>query len=321
MKYWVLAAAAVIPAVALATPITVTTASGKTVTAKVKQKDKDTSTTPAAPATPAASDRSGLGNALASDVTLGGISASSLVYGAGINPQQGPNGNTSGFAGAYAASGTGDWASLAKFSGASTPGSINAALSGLTLTMGFGLSDSRHGTWSITNTSQDNNLSLDLVFAMHTGGGSGSWLFDNYVLGAGSTAQGSWSLNLLNNGGQLADYSNLTLFARNAVATPFVPAPAAAGPSAPAAGTPAPAAETAPAAGGVVVQIPIGELLDELAKHGPIEAGTEIEFGGLFGDPVSAEVPEPAALAVFLAGLAMFGANMGLRKRRPAAAA
>lgn len=363
MKPWVIAAAAFIPAVALATPITFTTASGKTVTVKVKEKSKNTgagSTT----TTPAAStDRSGLGNALASDVTLGGISASSLVYGAGINPQQGANGNTSGFAGAYAGSGSGDWDSLVKFSGTGNLGAASSLLSGLTLTMGFGLTDMRHGTWSITNTNQSNNLSLDLVFAMHTGGGSGSWLFDNYVLGAGSTAQGTWALNLLNNGGQLADYSNLTLFARNAVATPLpvaaspapTPAPAptpvleelatvippitagggATSEGAPAAGTsetlagggasaseppsaPAPTTGTSPDNGGVVIQIPIGELLDELVKHGPIEPGTEIEIGGLFGDSPAADVPEPAPLVVFLTGLAMFGASLRQRKRRGA---
>jgi hypothetical protein len=284
MHKWIIAAAAFIPAVSLATPITLSTfasSKGSGVTVKVNSKGGS------------------IGSATAGDLTLGGVGASALVYSAGVNPQQGSNGNASAFAG--------DWSSFATFSGGASLASAHATLGGLDLTLGFSLTDMRHGTWSITNNDSANNLSLDLVFAMHTGGGSGSWLFDNYLLNAGSTAHGAWSLNLLNHGGQLADYSNLTLFARNAAASAV------------------PVADRAlPAAGGVSVDIPLADLLKELAERGLAQPGVAVELEGLFGAGPGAapgdgaEVPEPGTLAVFLTSLAMLGGGAWRRQRRSA---
>lgn len=295
MKAWIIAATALMPAFALATPMTFASSSqgaGKAAGKTVKVTGKVTS-----------ANGGSQGKAVAGDVTLGGISASQLVYGAGINPQQGPNGNTSGFAGAFSASGAGDWASLAKF--AAAPDSVEGKLGGLALTMAFGLTDLRHGTWSISNTDTHSDLSFDLTFAMHTGGGSGSWLFDNYLLQAGSTAQGSWSLNLLNPGGQLGDYSNLTLFVRNATAT------AAALDGAP---VPAPADQ--------VVEVALAELIDALQQHaGDIHHGDallESKFDPV-GFPQSGgatDIPEPGSLAMFLAG----AGTLALHRRRKRAA-
>ncbi|NHZ78834.1 PEP-CTERM sorting domain-containing protein [Massilia sp. CCM 8695] len=56
---------------------------------------------------------------------------------------------------------------------------------------------------------------------MHGGGGSAAWLFDNEALGAGAKSTGSWTLNALNPGGKLADYSSLTIFARDLSKTAF----------------------------------------------------------------------------------------------------
>jgi hypothetical protein len=75
----------------------------------------------------------------------------------------------------------------------------------------------------MSNTDQANNVNMDLVFAMHTGGGSGAWLFDEQSIGAGKTLNGTWALNLLNNGGQYSGYSNLTIFGRNYQETKVVP--------------------------------------------------------------------------------------------------
>ena len=338
MHKWILAAAFV-PALSLATPITFTTSTGKNVTVKVK----NTSTKPSAGASTGGGS---IGTAAASDVTLGGISANQLIYSPGINPQAGANGDSSGFAAAYANSGSGDWSSVAKFAGSST--STSASLSGLVLTMGFSLSDTRHGTWSLTNNDSNNNLSLDLVFAMHTGGGSGSWLFDNFLLSAGSTANGSWALNLLNNGNSYADYSNLTLFARNAAASPVVVTPTAAAPvpvvtpAVPAPTpvvnptvieTPAPAptvvllddpAPTTPApqstgnsgsGGGLSFDIPLSELLSVLIEHDLASPGIEVEFVGLFDNEQQTQVPEPGSAALVLSALALLGLAMRRGRR------
>lgn len=71
----------------------------------------------------------------------------------------------------------------------------------------------KSGSWSVTNTNTDYDIKLDLVFAMHTGGGSGAWLFDDHVIAAGTTQDGSWIQRMLNGGGKAGEFSNLTLFA------------------------------------------------------------------------------------------------------------
>ena len=75
------------------------------------------------------------------------------------------------------------------------------------------------GTWTL---SSDQGVTLDLVFAMHASNNSGAFLFDDLSLVSGGS--GSWEINWLNNGGNVPNYSNLTLFVRDVVVTP-VPEP------------------------------------------------------------------------------------------------
>lgn len=191
-----------------------------------------------------------IGTASVSDLTLGGSAADAFRYASGVNPQQGKSGNTSGFSSAFAADGLGSWGLLSKF-GSMAGNNSSASANGLAMV--FNKTDTRHGTWSVTNTNTAKDITLDLVFAMHAGNGSGAWLFDNQFIGAGATLSGVWDLNIFNDGKQYADYSNLTLFGRDRVLTaPVVntPAPATPAPATPAPATPAPAAPAiaAPAA-------------------------------------------------------------------------
>lgn len=163
-----------------------------------------------------------IGTATIHDVTLGGASATSLSYGNGINPQsKGPAGGSTGFNTAFAAYGSGAWSRLAAFGVNADNGTTrHSVVLGPSLTFTFDKSDGRHGAWTLTNNDAANDVELDLVFAIHTGGGSGAWMFDEQSVGAGQTLNGAWALNLLNNGGNYSGYSNLTLFGRNLDATP-----------------------------------------------------------------------------------------------------
>ncbi len=164
-----------------------------------------------------------IGTATAADVTLDGISADLLSYGNGINPQsQGPRGGSFVFGPAFSATGTGAWTRLAAFGGTADNGfALSSTALGTSLTMSFDQTNGRHGGWTISNNDSANDVEVDLVFAIHTGGGSGAFLFDEQVINAGKTLTGSWALNLLNNGKQYAGYSNLTVFGRNLTATPI----------------------------------------------------------------------------------------------------
>lgn len=162
------------------------------------------------------------GTALAStslsDVTLGGIAAGYVNYASGVNPQQ-HGGNASSFNSAFAAYGSGAWTALAlfdKFADNNLPALTSTAF-GNSLTMTFDKDSGRDGSWTIRNNDLTSDVTLDLVFAMHVGGGSGAWLFDNQVLGAGATLTGDWNSYMTNaNGNSFTSYSNLTLFARDA---------------------------------------------------------------------------------------------------------
>ncbi len=70
----------------------------------------------------------------------------------------------------------------------------------------------------------DQDVTLDLVFAMHASNHSGAFLFDDQGLVASAVTPGTWKIEWLNNGGNVPDFSNLTLFARDVVTTP-VPEP------------------------------------------------------------------------------------------------
>lgn len=161
-----------------------------------------------------------IGTATVNDVTLGGVAAQYISYASGVNPQAGPNGNTLGFSNAFQATGSGNWQSIAKFVTSSDGVSKSANVFGSVLTVYFDQTTTTSGTWSFTNGDTAHDVMLDLVFAMHTGGGSGAWLFDDKVAAAGTTLGGTWALNLLNNGGNVGDYSNLTIFTRNFLASP-----------------------------------------------------------------------------------------------------
>jgi hypothetical protein len=103
--------------------------------------------------------------------------------------------------------------------------SISTAAFGSALRFSFDKTSGRAGIWTLTNADLANAVELDLVFALHTGGGSGAWLFDEQKIGAGQTLNGTWALNLFNNGGKYSGYSNLTVFGRNFDATPIVATP------------------------------------------------------------------------------------------------
>ena len=134
-----------------------------------------------------------------------------------------PKAGSSGFASDFALYGSKQgWTSIAAFdSGADNGVAISTSKLGTSLTFTFDKTDGRHGSWTVANNDLKNKVQLDLVFAMHTGGGSAAWLFDNEVLGAGAKTGGNWTLNALNPGGKLSDYSNLTIFARDLGKTAF----------------------------------------------------------------------------------------------------
>ncbi|MES2991387.1 MAG: PEP-CTERM sorting domain-containing protein [Pseudomonadota bacterium] len=146
-----------------------------------------------------------VGGASTDDVTLGGLDSTMCVI-SGVNPAQGPDGNTSGFDGAFG----GGWTLLSKGAGAGTVDGVN-------FTLGFSQAD---GTWSITT---DQDATYDLVFAMHASDRSGAFMFDDFTSFASVTQSGTWAIEWLNNGGQVPGFSNINFFVRDVV-TP-VPEP------------------------------------------------------------------------------------------------
>jgi hypothetical protein len=159
----------------------------------------------AAPCTATAGFESFVGGASTDDVTLGGMDSSSCVI-SGVNPAQGPDGNTSGFDGAFG----GGWSLLSKGAGSAT-------IDGVTFTLDF---SQAAGTWSLTT---DQTATYDLVFAMHASDRSGAFLFDDHTSFASVTQNGTWAIEWLNNGGQVPGFSNVNFFVRDVV-TP-VPEP------------------------------------------------------------------------------------------------
>lgn len=166
-----------------------------------------------------------IGSATIHDVKLDGAQAIALSYGNGINPQsQGKNGGSTGFDAAFGPYGSGAWTRLAAFGASADDGfTLESAALGTSLALSFDKENGRNGGWTLSNQDAGNDVTLDLVFAIHTGGGSGAWLFDGLQIGAGETLSGNWALNLLNNGGKYSGYSNLTVFGRNLTATAKAP--------------------------------------------------------------------------------------------------
>ncbi len=170
------------------------------------------------PAFAAACGGANVGTSATGDVSFQSAASDDCWVASG-NAQAGPNGNPGVFSGA--AFGSGTWTLLAKVDGSGAVTNSNT-IPGVTFTTSFSKdSGNKSGTWGLTAAP---GATLDLVFAMHAGGYTGSFFFDNESVGASGT--GTWAINWVNNGGNNPDYSNLTLFARDV--TP-VPEPAAYG--------------------------------------------------------------------------------------------
>ena len=166
-----------------------------------------------------------IGNTTTDDATLAARAADALAFNAAWNPQAGPFGDTSGFDQAFDALGSGAWSLLGKHEGGSSTGfSLNSALN---FTFDFGSGTS--GTWSVTNTSATNAVSLDLVLALKAANGAAAFLFDNQALAAGQTLSGTWNIDWLTGNNQAnPDFSNVTMFGRDMDGiAPAVPEPGA----------------------------------------------------------------------------------------------
>ena len=157
-----------------------------------------------------------VGTASTADVTFAGMASDQCVV-SKVNPQQGPDGNSSGFASAF---GPGAWSLLGKVSG----GTGSALVNGVTFAWTFAQQSGTSGTWSVTT---DKDASFDLVFAMHAGNRSGAFFFDDLTTVANHINANTWTINWLNGGGQVPDFSNLTIFERNVAQLPTaIPEPA-----------------------------------------------------------------------------------------------
>ncbi|HEY9063615.1 MAG TPA: PEP-CTERM sorting domain-containing protein [Burkholderiaceae bacterium] len=155
------------------------------------------------------------GTSSTADVTYNGVESTACVISA-VNPQQGAEGNTSGFSGAFGS----DWDLLAKVSSTGVVNGGNPIVyNGITFTSSITGLPGTSGSWTLTS---DQGVTLDLVFAMHGSNRSGAFLFDDLSLASGGT--GAWEINWLNLGGNIPNYSSLTLFVRDVAVAP-VPEP------------------------------------------------------------------------------------------------
>ena len=121
---------------------------------------------------------SSVGTAQTTDVTFAGLASDACVI-SGINPQQGPSGNTSGFDGDL-------WRRL----GVARQGDEQhrqQQLDGVNFTWTFAQTTGRTGTWTLA---ADKDVTLDLVFAMHASNHSGAFLFDDQSVFARRRARG-----------------------------------------------------------------------------------------------------------------------------------
>ncbi|MGW8392067.1 PEP-CTERM sorting domain-containing protein [Pseudoduganella sp. HUAS MS19] len=164
-----------------------------------------------------------IGNTSADDVTLETHSADAFVFTSGWNPQAGLSGNTGGMGASFDSFGSGDWTLLGKLDGASGSGFSLYS----TLDFSFDVGDGKTGSWTITNTSAGQDISLDLVLSLKAANGAGAFLFDNQTIGAGQTLSGTWNIAWFTGNKQSnPDFSNLTVFGRemDGITTP-VPEP------------------------------------------------------------------------------------------------
>lgn len=163
-----------------------------------------------------------IGNTSADDVTLDTQTADAFVFTSGWNPQAGLSGNTSGMGSTFNSYGSGDWTLLGKLDGGSGAGfGLNS-----TLDFSFDVGDGKTGTWTITNSSADQNVSLDLVLSLKAANGAGAFLFDNQTINAGRTLSGTWNIEWFTGNNQAnPGFSNLTIFGREISAVTPVPEP------------------------------------------------------------------------------------------------
>lgn len=161
-----------------------------------------------------------VGKASVADALIGRTAASTFVWSNGVNPNQGPNGNTSGFNSSFASfadSAKSNW-TLVGASSNSKGISGSTLINDATITWGYTLNKTAaganpSGTWWV---SSNKALVIDLALDVHASNSSAAWLFDNLKLGANATQNGTFSINWTNNGGSVPGFSNFTLFARDA---------------------------------------------------------------------------------------------------------
>ena len=149
-----------------------------------------------------------LGTSSTSDFTLGGADSDACVIST-VNPDSGPNGDSSGFSPTFG----GGWTLLAKINDESSPKSLD----GVSYNWDLTFDTSKNGDWAFGT---DTTVKLDLVIAMHASNRSGAFLFDDSTFVANQTQQGTWVINWVNNGGQRPDYSNSSLWVRDVTVVP-----------------------------------------------------------------------------------------------------
>lgn len=145
-----------------------------------------------------------IGNADVTDFTLAGNAADGIAFST-ENGQSGPDGNSGVFDGTF----VGTWNLLAKVDGSGTFSDL-ATIPGVSLALTFDLdAGNKSGVWSVTSSK---TAIVDLVLGMHAGGATTSFFFNDEHLTAGQTANGTFNIDWLNNGGNIPNYSNLTMF-------------------------------------------------------------------------------------------------------------
>jgi hypothetical protein len=162
-----------------------------------------------------------LGTASTDDVKLGGVDSNACVLSA-ANPHAGANGTTSGFDTVLAFGG--GWSMLAGFGDTGILDKGPNVIGGVNFTYGFTGAGGTGGTWTLT--ADKTVSSIDLVFAMHASDRSTSFLFDNHAFTQNLTQNGTWAIEWFNNSKKNnPNYSNLVIFARDAVTPPPPPPP------------------------------------------------------------------------------------------------
>lgn len=167
---------------------------------------------------------SGLGNGQVGDDFVGNASTDdatlSLNGGAAFDSTAchvstlGNGGNTSGvlLQDAYSAFGDGVFSQIGKLENQLQTASGSFGNIDFTLTATGVVPAGKQGTWTLEWTGGPANL--DIVLAIHSSNRAGSFLFDDVSLSTTGSGDGIWRIEWLNGGGQVPDYSNMTVWAR-----------------------------------------------------------------------------------------------------------